>query len=91
MALLLFATLAINLHTAWAVAQFRTNVLWRDQWWFLGELQSVYEGKSWAQILLSPYWGHRPVIPRLLFYLDARWFGFRNTPLLSVPCLDNSR
>ena len=59
-------------------------MLWRDQWQFLGELQSVYEGKNWAGVLWSPYWGHRPVIPRLLFYLDARFFSFRNTPLLCV-------
>jgi hypothetical protein len=82
--LLLAATLVINFHTAKAVAQFRTNVPWRDQWWFLGELQSVYQGKNRAQVLWSPYWGHRPVIPRLLFFLDARWFALRNTPLLCV-------
>ncbi|MCU1260708.1 MAG: putative rane protein, partial [Bryobacterales bacterium] len=81
---LLAATLAINYHTARQVAQFRTNVLWRDQWQFLGELQSVHEGKDWAGVLWSPYWGHRPVVPRLLFYLDARFFSFRNTPLLCI-------
>ncbi len=75
-------TISIDLHTARGLALFQTNVLWRDQWWFLGELQSVEQGKNWAEILWSVYWGHRPVIPRLLFYLDARYFSFRNAPLL---------
>ncbi|MGI8992619.1 MAG: hypothetical protein ACR2I2_23950 [Bryobacteraceae bacterium] len=82
--LLLAATLLIDIHTVRAVIGSQTNVLWRDQWWFLGEMQSVDEGKNWAEVLWSPFWGHRSVIPRLLFQADARYFSFRNGPLLCI-------
>ncbi len=82
--ILLAYTVFTDFHTVKVIHQFRTNVLWRDQWWFLGEFQSLHKGASWSQILWSPYWGHRPVIPRLLFYLDVKLFSFRNTPLLCL-------
>jgi hypothetical protein len=81
---LLAVTLYFNFQTAVTVFHSQTNVLWRDQWWFLGELQSVYEGKNWLQVLWAPYWGHRPLLVRLLFYMDARLFAFRSGPLLGL-------
>ena len=79
-ALLFLATLIIDLHTAAVVARSKTNVLWRDQWYFLGEWKSVTEGRSWAAVLWFDFWGHRSVVSRLLFWL----FSFRNTPLLCI-------
>jgi hypothetical protein len=83
-AALLGVTIYLNCTTVRAVLHGQTNVLSRDQWWFLGELQSLYEGRNWAQLLWSPYWGHRPVLVRLLFYLDARAFAFRSGPLICL-------
>ena len=82
--LVLIATVAINFHTARAALEFRTNVLWRDQWWYVWEWKSIQEGRHWAEVLWSPVWGHRQVVMRLLLYLDARLFALRNTPLLCL-------
>jgi hypothetical protein len=81
---LLLVTIYLSFGTVNTVVHSQTNVLSRDQWWFAGELQSLYEGKNWAQLLWSPYWGHRPVLVRLLFYLDAQVFSFRSGPLLCL-------
>ena len=84
MVVLLSMTIYLNLSTISTVLTSQTNVLSRDQWWFAGELQSLHEGKDWTQLLWAPYWGHRPVLVRLLFYMDSRLFAFRSGPLLSL-------
>ena len=61
-----------------------TSVLVRDQWFMLDELLRLHQGKVGIAYLWEPYWGQRIVIPRLLFWLDERFFHFSNVPLVAI-------
>src|ERR1700681_1950740 len=45
----------------------------------LEEFSAYEHGASLWPILWSPYWGHRLVIPKLIFFTDMRWAS--NAPL----------
>jgi len=61
----LAATLRVNIFTISQIPRATTAVPWYDQWIMVDELRHP--------ALWSPYFGHRLVIPRLIFQADARW------------------
>jgi hypothetical protein len=84
LALALFETLRINLDTLAQIARARTSVPWDDQWAFVQELEQLSRGKALWPILWAQYWGHRLVIPRLLFLADARWLSLASLTWLTL-------
>ena len=78
------ATPSVNLFTLAQVSRARTSVPWADQWIVVEDLILRERGEPlWPMLWLS-YWGHRLVIPRLLFLADARWFSFGSLTWLSL-------
>jgi hypothetical protein len=73
MTLALLATLRVAVFTVAQIPRATTSVPWLDQWVMVDELAQHERGQSLWPILWSSYWGHRLVIPRLLFLADARW------------------
>jgi hypothetical protein len=69
----LLATLRVAVFTVAQIPRATTSVPWLDQWLMVDELARHERGQALLPILWSPYWGHRPVISRLLFFADARW------------------
>jgi hypothetical protein len=82
--LALLGTLGINLYTLAQVARARTNVPWADQWVIVQDLMKRGHGEPLWPLLWTPYWGHRLVIPRLLFLADARWLSFGSLTWLTM-------
>jgi hypothetical protein len=82
--LALLGTLAMNGFTLAQVARARTNVPWWDQWAMVNELAQHQRGAPLWPVLWAPYWGHRLVIPRLLFLADARWLSFTSLTWLTM-------
>ncbi len=68
--------------TVWTVWIARSEVPWRDQWTFLDDAREILAHR-WTRLWYS-YWGHRPVMTRLLQVLDIRWFSGLNTPVLML-------
>lgn len=83
-AVALVSTIGINLFTLAQIVRARTNVPWADQWVIVGDLMEHEHGEPLWPILWTPYWGHRLVIPRLLFLADARWLSFSSLTWLTV-------
>jgi len=54
-----------------------------DQWDFVGSLHWYFDGAYGARDLWSQHNEHRIVVPRLLFFADALWFGGRNVFLIA--------
>jgi hypothetical protein len=69
----LLVTLAVNARTLAHVPRAITSVPWWDEWALIQEYADARHGQPLWPILWSPYWGHRIVIGRLLFFADARW------------------
>jgi len=84
MAIAFLATLAVNLYTLFQINRARTSVPWADQWAVVQELEQHARGAALWPILWSPYWGHRLVIPRLLFLADSHWFSFASLTWLTL-------
>jgi len=82
--LALLGTLWTNLYTLAQVVRARTSVPWADQWVVVQDLMRRAHGEPLWPILWSPYWGHRLVIPRLLFLGDARWLSFGSLTWLTM-------
>jgi len=80
----LLVTLRVNLFTLAQIARARTSVPWWDQWEVVEELARRARGEPLWPILWSSYWGHRMVIPRLLFLADARWFWLASLTWLTL-------
>src|ERR1035437_416617 len=80
----LLGTLGINLFTLAHMLRARTNVPWADQWVMVEDLVKRGRGEPLWPILWTPYWGHRLVIPRLLFLADARWLSFASLTWLTM-------
>ncbi len=83
-ALALLGTLGVNLFTLAQVARAVTTVPWADQWVIVRDSEKIARGEPLWPILWTPYWGHRLVIPRLLFLADARWFSFASLTWLTL-------
>jgi hypothetical protein len=66
--------------TVWSVWTAKSEVPWRDQWTFLDDARAIL-AHEWSRLWYT-YWGHRPVIARLVTLLDVRWFSGLNTPIL---------
>ena len=76
-ALTLYAleTAFLLVHTCWHVITGTTNVPYRDDWTFVELLDSTSRAESVLQGLWTPPWGHRPVVARILFLLNAKLFA----------------
>jgi len=83
-ALALLGTLAINAYTLAQFARARTSVPWADQWVAVRDVMRYRAGESLWTIVWTPYWGHRLVIPRLIFLADARWLSFASLTWLTI-------
>ncbi len=83
-ALALLATLGVKLYTLTQIARARTSVPWADQWVVVQELERHAHGEPLWPILWAPYWGHRLVIPRMLFFADAHWLSLASLTWLTL-------
>ncbi len=61
-----------------------TQVPWVDEWVMLEEMWRFRDGRYGAGYLWTPYWGHRIVLPRLIFLLDEQWFHYSMPPLVAI-------
>jgi hypothetical protein len=59
-----------------------TNVPYPDQWVMLQEIWAVRTGRSGWNYLWAPYWGHRPVLPRLLMLLSVKYLHYSMLPFV---------
>jgi hypothetical protein len=66
-------TIAANCFTVSQIFRGSTRVPWRDEWAILQQFILYKRGASLWPILWSPHWGHRFVIPRLVFFADLQW------------------
>jgi hypothetical protein len=66
-------TLTANCFTVSQVFRGSTRVPWRDEWAILQQFILCKHGASLWPILWSSHWGHRFVIPRLVFFADLQW------------------
>jgi hypothetical protein len=82
--LALVGTLGINCFTLAQVVRAKTSVPWADQWVMVQDLMRRERGEPLWPILWTPYWGHRLVLPRLLFLADARWLSFASLTWFTV-------
>jgi hypothetical protein len=80
----LWYTLRLNFFTLAQIARAKTTVPWQDQWVVLDDLQRHAQGEHLWRIVWKPYWGHRLVIPRLLFFADAHWLSLASLNWLSL-------
>ena len=82
--LALLSTLGLNVYTLAQIVRARTSVPWADQWAMLLDLARHEHGESLWSIVWPPYWGHRLVIPRLLFFADGRWLSLKSLTWLTM-------
>jgi hypothetical protein len=68
--------------TIWSVWTARSEVPWRDQWIFLDDARRIM-AHDWGRLWYC-YWGHRPVVARLVTLLDVRFFRGLNTPVIAL-------
>ena len=83
-ALALLGTLGINVYTLAQFVRARTSVPWADQWVAVQDVMRYRAGESLWTIVWTPYWGHRLVIPRLIFLADAHWLSFASLTWLTM-------
>jgi len=67
------ATLGLNCFTVMQIWHARSRVPWMDEWPFIQEFILYKRGSPLFPILWSSYWGHRLVIPRLIFLANLQW------------------
>lgn len=72
-ALLIGATAGLIYFTLAQLPRASTRVPWADEWAIIREFAAWQHGAPIWPILWAPYWGHRLVIPRLIFFADMRW------------------
>ncbi len=82
--LALLVTLRVNLITLAHIARARTSVPWADQWVVVQDVARRQAGEPLWPVVWTPYWGHRLVIPRLLFLADAHWFSLASLTWLTM-------
>ncbi len=89
--LVLLAALGYVLWCIPLLWQLRISGLWLDLWDALVFVKPALEGHWDITSLLSPYGGaHRIALPRLLFFLDARYFNLSNQLLFNTAILMHS-
>ena len=66
-------TIGANWFILWQVFRGSTRVPWADEWAILQQFILYKHGASLWPILWSSHWGHRFVIPRLVFFADLQW------------------
>ena len=59
-----------------------TNVPYPDQWVMLQEIQGMRAAQSGWSYLWSPYWGHRPILPRLLILFSVNYLRYSMLPFV---------
>jgi hypothetical protein len=80
----LVVTLRVNLTTLAHIVRARTSVPWADQWVIVQDVMRRQHGEPLWPIVWTPYWGHRLVIPRLLFLADAHWLSLASLTWLTM-------
>jgi hypothetical protein len=68
-----FATVGFNYFTVTQILRARTRVPWLDEWAMIQEFVLYKRGSPLFPILWSSYWGHRLVVPRLIFFANLQW------------------
>jgi hypothetical protein len=68
-----FATIVLNYFTITRILHAHTRVPWLDEWAMIQEFILYKRGSPLFPILWSSYWGHRLVIPRLIFFANLQW------------------
>jgi hypothetical protein len=67
------ATIELNCFTVSQILRGHTRVPWLDEWAMVHEFMLYKHGSPLLPILWSSYWGHRLVIPRLIFFANLQW------------------
>jgi hypothetical protein len=67
------ATIGLNCFTVSQILRGHTRVPWLDEWALIHEYILYKHGAGLFPILWSSYWGHRLVIPRLIFFANLQW------------------
>lgn len=75
-------TLVLVARTFWYLFHSITNVPYPDQWVMLQEIWRVRTGQSGWSYLWSLYWGHRPLLPRLLILLSVKYLHYAALPFI---------
>jgi hypothetical protein len=83
-AIVVAATLGLNVFTLAQIPRAATRVPWQDEWAMLREFLTYRQGSPLWPVLWSSYWGHRLVIPRLLFFADAQWGSLASRTWLTM-------
>jgi len=78
------ATLGFNCFTVTRILHARTRVPWLDEWAMIQEFILYKRGSPLFPILWSSYWGHRLVIPRLVFFANLQWASGRSLTWLTL-------
>ena len=73
-------TLLLISRNLWYVFRSVTNVPYADQWVLLQEVARKRAGQLDWSYLWSPYWGQRPLLPRLATLLSIRYSHFSVLP-----------
>jgi hypothetical protein len=66
-------TIGANCLTVSQIFRGFTRVPWADEWAILQQFILYKRGASLWPLLWAPHWGHRFVIPRLVFFADWQW------------------
>jgi hypothetical protein len=77
-------TAYLNWITLWTVWTAKSEVPLRDQWPFLDDARAILAGHDVFSRLWACYWGHRPVVARLITLADVQWFSGGNAPLIAL-------
>ena len=69
----LIATIEINFHTISEILRAPTRVPWADEWEVIQEFILYKQGNPLWPTLWASHWGHRFVVPRLVFFANLQW------------------
>jgi hypothetical protein len=67
------ATIAANCFTISHIFRGSTRVPWADEWPMLQQFIEYQHGSPLWPLLWASHWGHRFVIPRLVYFADIQW------------------
>jgi hypothetical protein len=72
-AVAMVVTVAANCFTVSQIFHGATRVPWADEWPILQQFIEYHNGSPLWPILWRSHWGHRFVIPRLVYFADVQW------------------
>jgi len=75
-------TAILAARTFWYLFHSVTNVPYPDQWVMLDEIWAARGGHRGWSYLWSPYWGQRPLFPRLLILFSVRYLHYTMLPFV---------